>query len=387
MNVLLMGICGVRHKKNNHILVVVRRRLSREQMGLPHQNSKDDIAGRLSEATVYIITTLGSVNLEYFFWRVIGNVKSNYCGTATNGTEETQTATPASTHAKVKYEAEPEPSQRETEVTQLNAYTIAASEMATEKLYTTAENDNDGFADATVALPTTRAAEDEVFVKEKRPADFNNNGPLENDHDDNTQEEEPEQTTAAEEAEIPANNADIEVDVGREEILTDKEVKHRTNPEGDEVLEKVKEEIVGEETHEGEQCPREEVHAQSGTQDASKQNAPRREGESDALFNRPWHHSTGTKADALRMSDVENWKARERTRSPPGLVRMPPFMKRDNLVLVDNYSCTAADDQWCMNAYVLAPVVHCFENNGLSTFCPYYICVTLYIDLGFVCKC
>ncbi|KAF5291068.1 hypothetical protein FQA39_LY14501 [Lamprigera yunnana] len=144
--------------------------------------------------------------------------------------KETHTATPASTHAKVKYKAEPEPSQKETEVTQLNAYTTAASEMAIEKFDTTAENDND--------------AEDEVFVKEKRPADFNNDGPLENDHDNNTQEEEPEQTTAAEQAEIPANDADSEFDVGREEILTDEEVKHRTNPEGNEVLKKVEEEIV-----------------------------------------------------------------------------------------------------------------------------------------------
>ncbi|KAF5288861.1 hypothetical protein FQA39_LY03740 [Lamprigera yunnana] len=50
------------------------------------------------------------------------------------------------------------------------------------------------------------------------------------------------------EAEIPANDAGAEVDVGREEILTDKEVEHNTNPEGDEVLKKVKEEIVRKET-------------------------------------------------------------------------------------------------------------------------------------------
>ncbi|KAF5286307.1 hypothetical protein FQA39_LY04206 [Lamprigera yunnana] len=101
--------------------------------------------------------------------------------------EETQTATPASTHAKV-------------------------NEMATEKLDITVENDNDGSADATVAFPTTRAAEDEVFVREKRPADFNNDGPLENDPDDNTQEEEPEQTAAAEEEERPAKTANDEVE-------------------------------------------------------------------------------------------------------------------------------------------------------------------------------
>ncbi|KAF5301839.1 hypothetical protein FQA39_LY10624 [Lamprigera yunnana] len=39
----------------------------------------------LSEATVHVITTLGSVNLEYFLWRVVGNVKGNDYGTAPNG--------------------------------------------------------------------------------------------------------------------------------------------------------------------------------------------------------------------------------------------------------------------------------------------------------------
>ncbi|KAF5278322.1 hypothetical protein FQA39_LY05811 [Lamprigera yunnana] len=146
------------------------------------------------------------------------------------------------------------------------------------------------------------------------------------------------------EAKIPANDVDAEVNVGRDKILIDEEVKHRTDPEGDEILKKVEEEIVGDETldsvtegknlesldhavsvvlgdlntHEGKQRPREEVHAQSGTQKVSKQDAPRREGESDVLFNRPSYHSTNTKADALRMTDVENGEARERTRSPPG---------------------------------------------------------------------
>ncbi|KAF5281296.1 hypothetical protein FQA39_LY05182 [Lamprigera yunnana] len=39
---------------------------------------------RLSESTVHVTTTLGSVNLEYFFWRVSDNVKGNYCGAAPN---------------------------------------------------------------------------------------------------------------------------------------------------------------------------------------------------------------------------------------------------------------------------------------------------------------
>ncbi|KAF5301415.1 hypothetical protein FQA39_LY02144 [Lamprigera yunnana] len=99
--------------------------------------------------------------------------------------EETQTATPASTHAK------------------RNGH---------QKLDTTAENDNDGSSDATVSLPTTRAAEDDIFVKEKRLADFNNDGPFEIDYDDNTQKEEPEQTTAAEEEERPAETANDKVE-------------------------------------------------------------------------------------------------------------------------------------------------------------------------------
>ncbi|KAF5306100.1 hypothetical protein FQA39_LY09078 [Lamprigera yunnana] len=38
----------------------------------------------VSEATVNVTTTFGSVNLEYFLWRAIGDVNSNYCGTAPN---------------------------------------------------------------------------------------------------------------------------------------------------------------------------------------------------------------------------------------------------------------------------------------------------------------
>ncbi|KAF5305380.1 hypothetical protein FQA39_LY09209 [Lamprigera yunnana] len=39
---------------------------------------------RLSEATVHVVSKLGSVTLEYFFWRVIGNVKGKYCSGAPN---------------------------------------------------------------------------------------------------------------------------------------------------------------------------------------------------------------------------------------------------------------------------------------------------------------
>ncbi|KAF5281475.1 hypothetical protein FQA39_LY17768 [Lamprigera yunnana] len=105
--------------------------------------------------------------------------------------EETQTATPASTDAKVKFEVELEPSQRETEVTQPNAFT-----------------------DTTVALLMTKAAEDEVLVKEERPADFNNEEPLDNDHDanvDKTRKKQSEQSTAAVEEESLAKTENDEV--------------------------------------------------------------------------------------------------------------------------------------------------------------------------------
>ncbi|KAF5304966.1 hypothetical protein FQA39_LY09440 [Lamprigera yunnana] len=38
----------------------------------------------VSEATVHVVTMLGSVSLEYFFWRAIGNVNCKYCGNALN---------------------------------------------------------------------------------------------------------------------------------------------------------------------------------------------------------------------------------------------------------------------------------------------------------------
>ncbi|KAF5292043.1 hypothetical protein FQA39_LY14104 [Lamprigera yunnana] len=113
--------------------------------------------------------------------------------------EEMQTATPASTDAKVKCEAEPELSQRKTEVTQLNTYATAASEIATDKSETTAEkskaavkklDDNDSSTDAIVALATSKAAEDEKPLDKKHDASV-----------DETQEEEPKQSTAAVEEE------------------------------------------------------------------------------------------------------------------------------------------------------------------------------------------
>ncbi|KAF5283727.1 hypothetical protein FQA39_LY17224 [Lamprigera yunnana] len=78
------------------------------------------------------------------------------------------------------------------------------------------------------------------------------------DQDESITDDEPEShvnsecnelVVTAEEAELPANDGDAEVDVGRDEIHTDEEVEHRTDPEGnDEVLEKVEEEIVREQT-------------------------------------------------------------------------------------------------------------------------------------------
>ncbi|KAF5296928.1 hypothetical protein FQA39_LY12285 [Lamprigera yunnana] len=45
---------------------------------------KSTESGGVSEPTVNVGTTLGSVNLEYFFLRAIGKVNCNYCGTAPN---------------------------------------------------------------------------------------------------------------------------------------------------------------------------------------------------------------------------------------------------------------------------------------------------------------
>ncbi|KAF5279422.1 hypothetical protein FQA39_LY05532 [Lamprigera yunnana] len=178
-------------------------------------------------------------------------------------------------------------------------------------------------------------------------------GEMDEEAENHANSEGDELVVAAEEVETLGNDADAEVDVVRDkEINIDPEEDETVEEEiTDEViLDKVASVNVGQDlepldhavtvvlgnllTHGGKQCQREEVHAQSGTQEASKQNAPRREGESDALFNRPRDHSTDTKADALRMSDIENRKVRERTRSPPELVIMPPFMQRDHGVLL-----------------------------------------------------
>ncbi|KAF5287788.1 hypothetical protein FQA39_LY15724 [Lamprigera yunnana] len=78
------------------------------------------------------------------------------------------------------------------------------NEVATDKLDITPENGNDSSTAATIALPTTGAAEDEVFVKKERPAHFKDVEQLANEHDASvykTQEEELEQSTAAAEEE------------------------------------------------------------------------------------------------------------------------------------------------------------------------------------------
>ncbi|KAF5303258.1 hypothetical protein FQA39_LY09997 [Lamprigera yunnana] len=172
--------------------------------------------------------------------------------------------------------------------------------------------------------------------KTRRKVASSSAGKMDEEAESHANSEGNELAAAAEEVEILGNDADAEVDVVRDkEINIDPEEDKIVEEEiiGEEILDKVASVIVIQDlkplyhavpivlgdlrTHEGKQCPREEVHAQSGTQEASKQNAPRREGESDALFNRHRNHSTDTKADALRMSDVENGKVRERTRSPP----------------------------------------------------------------------
>ncbi|KAF5282285.1 hypothetical protein FQA39_LY17647 [Lamprigera yunnana] len=182
--------------------------------------------------------------------------------------------------------------------------------------------------------PTDETREEKIVIPEDN-TEVNDIDEMDEESESHANSEGDELVAAAEEVEILGNDADAEVDVVR-----DKEI--NIDPEEDEtveeeiidevILNKVASVIVRQDierldhavpvvlgdihTQGGKQCPREEVHAQSGTQEASEQNAPRRKGESDALFNRPRHHSTDTKADALRMSDVENGKIRGRTRSP-----------------------------------------------------------------------
>ncbi|KAF5281032.1 hypothetical protein FQA39_LY05237 [Lamprigera yunnana] len=193
------------------------------------------------------------------------------------------------------------------------------------------------YLQASQPLPPTHKTREEKIVIPEDNTEVNNIGEMDEEAESHVNSEGDELVAAAEEVEILGNDADAEVDVVRDkEIKIDREEDETAEEEiiDKVILDKVASVIVGQDlepldhavpvvlgnllTHGGKQCQREEVHVQSGTQKASKQNAPRREGEAVALFNRPRHHSTDTKADALRMSDVENGKVRERTRSPPG---------------------------------------------------------------------
>ncbi|KAF5276010.1 hypothetical protein FQA39_LY00806 [Lamprigera yunnana] len=52
--------------------------------GYPEIKANIKAKSGVNEATFHVVTTLGAVNLEYFLWRVIGKVNSNYGGTAFN---------------------------------------------------------------------------------------------------------------------------------------------------------------------------------------------------------------------------------------------------------------------------------------------------------------
>ncbi|KAF5282272.1 hypothetical protein FQA39_LY17634 [Lamprigera yunnana] len=175
------------------------------------------------------------------------------------------------------------------------------------------------------APPTNETREEKIVIPEDN-TEVNDIGEMDEEAESHANSEGDELVAAAEEVEILGNDADAEVDVAR-----DKEI--NIDPEEDETVEEeIIDEVILDEvasvivrqdlepldhavpvvldnlhTQRGKQRPREEVHARSGTQEASKQNAPRRKGESDALFN----HLTDTKADALRMSDVENGKSQQ----------------------------------------------------------------------------
>ncbi|KAF5299188.1 hypothetical protein FQA39_LY02361 [Lamprigera yunnana] len=192
------------------------------------------------------------------------------------------------------------------------------------------------YLQASQPVPPTNETREEKIVIPENNTEVNDIGEMEEEAESHANSEGDELVAATEEVEILGNDADAEVDVVRDkEINIDPEEDETVEEEiiDDKILDKVASVNVGQDlepldhavpvvlgdlhTHGGKQCPRTEVHAKSGTQEASKQNAPRRKGESNVIFNRPRHHSTDTKADALRMSDVENGKVRERTRSPP----------------------------------------------------------------------
>ncbi|KAF5300324.1 hypothetical protein FQA39_LY11181 [Lamprigera yunnana] len=181
--------------------------------------------------------------------------------------------------------------------------------------------------------PTNETREEKIVIPEDN-TEVNDIGEMDEEAESHANSEGDKLAAAAEGVEILGNDAEAEVDVVRDkEINIDPEENKTVEEEiiDKVVLDKVASIIVRQDlepldhavpvvlgdlhTQGSKQCPREKVHAQSGTQEAPKQNALRRKGESDALFNRPRHHSTDTKADALRMSDVENGKVRERTRS------------------------------------------------------------------------
>ncbi|KAF5305956.1 hypothetical protein FQA39_LY09112 [Lamprigera yunnana] len=183
------------------------------------------------------------------------------------------------------------------------------------------------YLQASQPMPPTNETREEKIVLPEDNIEVNDIGEMDEEAESHANSEGDELVAATEELEILGNDADAEVDVVRDkEINIDPEEDETVEEEivNEVILDKVASVIVGQHlepldhavpvvlgdlhTHGGKQCPREEVHAQSGTQEASKQNAPRRKGESDALFNRPRHHSTDTKAYALRTSDVENGK-------------------------------------------------------------------------------
>ncbi|KAF5278420.1 hypothetical protein FQA39_LY05909 [Lamprigera yunnana] len=179
------------------------------------------------------------------------------------------------------------------------------------------------------SAPHTQETQEEKIEIPENDAVVNN--VREMDREENISDEEAEShanskgdelAAAAEEVEILGNDADAEVDVRRKSIIGEETLDNIAGVTEGQDIEPLDDGIpvvLGDlHTHEGEQRPREKVHAQSGTQEASNEDTPRREGESGVLFNLPRHHSTETRADALHMSNVEKVKVGERTCSSPG---------------------------------------------------------------------
>ncbi|KAF5275658.1 hypothetical protein FQA39_LY06770 [Lamprigera yunnana] len=76
----------IRKKRKMMAIEECEKQLEESNRVTEHFDFEDIASGSsgVNEATVYVVTTLGASNLEFFLWRAIGKVNCNYCGTAPN---------------------------------------------------------------------------------------------------------------------------------------------------------------------------------------------------------------------------------------------------------------------------------------------------------------